>query len=238
MKIAILAGGLARRMHPETVDCPKSLLVVAGRPFIDWQLDYLAAQGLKEVVVCTGHLGEKIEAHVGNGRRFGLRVRYSRDGRTLAGTGGAIKKALPLLGDAFFVMYGDSYLPVEFRPVADHFAARRPPGLMTVIRNRGRWQPGNAQYADGWVVRYDKRIGAGDMEYIDYGLLILTAAAVAGHPGRSFDLAEILTNLAGCGQLAGYEVRRRFYEIGSQAGRRDCQRFLRRRHRLSGPEKL
>ena len=115
LPVAILAGGLATRLRPITEKIPKSLVDVAGEPFIVRQLDYLFRQRVRDVVLCIGYLGEMIEAVVGDGSRFGLRVSYSIDGPILLGTGGALRRAAPLLGEAFFVLYGDSYLPVDYR---------------------------------------------------------------------------------------------------------------------------
>src|SRR6266481_3446322 len=110
--IAVIAGGLATRMGDRARTTPKSMLVVAGEPFIAHQLRLFRREGLERVVLCVAHLGDQIEDFVGDGAKFGLSVNYSPDGETLMGTGGAVKKALPLLGDEFFITYGDSYLDI------------------------------------------------------------------------------------------------------------------------------
>ena len=124
LPVAILAGGLATRLGPLTQRLPKALLPVAGRPFIHWQLALLAQQGVTQVVLCAGHLGEQIQATVGDGSGFGMTVRYSFDGAVLLGTGGALKRALPMLGAAFFVLYGDSYLRCSFAAVEAAYEAK------------------------------------------------------------------------------------------------------------------
>jgi MurNAc alpha-1-phosphate uridylyltransferase len=228
--VAILAGGIATRMRPRTDRIPKALLDVAGRPFIAHQLEWLQRQGIDRVVLCVGHLHEQIEAFVGDGRAWNLRVQYSLDGPTLLGTGGAIRRALPLLGETFFLLYGDSYLPCDYAAVARAFAASGCDGLMTVFRNDNRLEPSNVLFHDGRVVSYDKRRPNADMHHIDYGLGVLTAAALSAYPeGEPFDLARVYEDLSAAGRLAGLEMPERFYEIGSPDGLRDTEALLARR---------
>jgi len=227
--LALLAGGLATRLRPITDTIPKSMVQVAGEPFICHQLRLLAREGVSDVVVCTGYLGEQIEAYVGDGSRFACRVRYSADGDRPLGTGGALRRALPLLGERFLVMYGDSYLNTRFRSVYEALCSCGLPALMTVFRNEGRWDSSNVEFADGIVRRYDKLNRTPAMHYIDYGLGVLDAGVVRVWPeGTAFDLAELYGGLAGRGTLAGYEIRERFYEIGSPAGLAETDAFIRR----------
>lgn len=217
--LAILAGGLAKRLRPTTDTIPKSMVPVAGEPFIAHQLRLLRRERVTDVVVCTGHLGNRIEDFVGGGRRFGCRVRYAPDGAQLLGTGGAIRNALPLLGEHFFVMYGDSYLDIAFEPVYEAFMAANLPALMTVFRNSDRWDTSNVEFAEGVIRRHDKVHRTPAMQYIDFGLGMFRASAFAGYPaGTPFDLSQLYSELAAGGQLAGYEPHERFYEIGSPAG--------------------
>ena len=155
--IAILAGGLATRMRPLTATVPKSLLDVNGEPFIAHQLRLLAGWGVERVVVCGGYLGEQIEAYVGDGSRFGLQVAYSFDGDRLLGTAGALLRALPLLGDRFMTIYGDSYLPCDARAAVRAFDESRKLALMTVLRNQGKWDTSNVVFEGGEIVVYDKK---------------------------------------------------------------------------------
>ncbi len=232
--MAILAGGIATRMRPRTARIPKALLEVAGRPFVDHQLRLLRDQGVTEVVLCIGHLGEQIEAFVGRGDAWGLRVRYSHDGAVLLGTGGALRQALPLLGDTFFVMYGDSYLPCEFAAVQRAFETSAAEGLMTVFRNANAFGDSNVEFAGGRIVRYDKAGHDRALQHIDYGLAVLTAQAFAAFPPDSpFDLAQVFRALLAQGALAGLEIQDRFYEIGSPQGLRDTETFLLSRPALS-----
>lgn len=228
--VAILAGGLATRLRPITEKIPKALIEVAGRPFICRQLDYLRGQGVTRVVICTGYLGEQIEAVVGDGRAFGLDVCYSPDGPTLLGTGGALKQALPLLGECFFVLYGDSFLPCDFAGVQQAFVSSGSTALMAVLLNNDRWDKSNVLFHEGQVVEYNKRMPRPQMQYIDYGLGILSADVLGPYPaGQPFDLAEVYHQLSLAGKLAGHEVHERFYEIGSHEGLREAETYFSKR---------
>ena len=225
--VAILAGGLATRLRPITETIPKGLVYVAGKPFIARQLEYLYAQGVLDVVLCVGYLGEMIQDVVGTGERYGLQVRYSFDGSELLGTGGALRKALPVLGDHFFVLYGDSYLPIDFSAVQDAYVQSSWPALMTVLKNGDRWDKSNVLFVDGKLVEYNKRAPRPEMAYIDYGLGLLSANVFDTYPIDSpFDLADVYKDLSVKGQLAGLEVHQRFYEIGSHSGLKEAEEFF------------
>src|SRR5947208_524923 len=116
--VCILAGGRGTRLGAKIARTPKPLLDVAGEPFLLHQLRLLAANGTEEVVLCVGYLGEQIEQRVGL-ERFGIRIEYSYDAPELEGTLGAIRRALPLLPDRFLVLYGDTYLRLDYRTAAD-----------------------------------------------------------------------------------------------------------------------
>ncbi len=228
LPVAILAGGVANRLRPVTSIIPKALVPVAGEPFVSHQLRVLRRQGVSRVILCVGYLGEQVRDFVGDGGRFGLDVAYSFDGDVLMGTGGALRLAMPLLGDAFFVLYGDSYLDVALAPIALAFRRHGLPALMTVFRNEGRWDTSNVLFDGTRVVRYDKRAPSAEMRYIDYGLGILTAEVLARESAeRPFDLSDVYAVLATSGRLAGYEVTRRFYEIGTPAGLAETDQYLR-----------
>jgi NDP-sugar pyrophosphorylase family protein len=228
LPVAILAGGVASRLHPLTETVPKSLVNVAGKPFIVHQLNLLRREGIQRVVLCVGHLGDKIEKLIGDGGHFGLQIAYSYDGAVLLGTGGALRRALPSLGDAFFVLYGDSYLDVALAPIELAFHRHGLPALMTVFRNEGRWDTSNVAFDGARVSYHDKRAPHSAMRYIDYGLGILGADALADKSAeRPFDLSEVYAALAAAGRLAGYEVFRRFYEIGTPSGLAETDRYLR-----------
>jgi NDP-sugar pyrophosphorylase family protein len=227
--VAILAGGLAKRLRPITEAIPKALVSVAGAPFLAHQLRLLHSAGLRRIVICAGYRGEMIEAEIGDGAGFDLRIEYSFDGPRLLGTGGALKQALPLLGNHFLVLYGDSYLPIDYRSAALAFAARDKAGLMTVYRNQGRWDASNVQFEAGRILRYDKKQRTPEMHHIDYGLGILRAESLVSWPdSEPFDLADVYRRLLSENQLSGYEVTERFYEIGSAEGLAELDAFLRR----------
>jgi len=227
LPVAILSGGLATRLRPITEKIPKALVEVAGKPFILWQLAYLKSQGVNKVVICTGYLGEMIEKMVGNGRDIGLEVIYSRDGPHLLGTGGALKQALPFLGDAFFVLYGDSFLPTSFSFVERSWHALEKPAVMTVLKNEGRWDKSNVLFHDGELIEYSKELPYPEMRHIDYGLGIISSdSLLASTDLKSFDLANYYQALSREGDLGGVEVFERFYEIGSHAGLKEADVFL------------
>ena len=227
--VLILAGGKATRLGEVTKTIPKALVPLAGEPFIDHQLARLHAEGVREVVMCVGHFAEQIREYVGGGARFGLRVRYSDDGPTLRGTGGAIRRALPLVGDGCFVLYGDSILDVSYAAV---FAALPPGalGLMTVFHNANSFDKSNVVWRNGRLLRYSKQDATPDMTHIDYGLSLLRRPAIERIPaGQPSDLAELYSALVASGEMVGYEVTKRFYEIGSPSGLREAEEFILRR---------
>ena len=225
--VAILAGGLATRLRPITEKIPKSLIEIAGEPFICHQLEYLRKQGINSVVLCIGFLGEMIQEVVGDGSRWGMRISYSPDGTSPLGTGGALRQALPLLGEHFFILYGDSYLPIDFFDVGKNYAASGKKGLMTVLRNQNRWDKSNVEFDAGKIIEYNKTVIRPQMHYIDYGLGILQKTVLQAYPARqSFDLSKVYNDLSLAGELAGYEVFERFYEIGSHQGIADTQAYL------------
>lgn len=225
--VAILAGGLATRLGDLTRTSPKALIEVAGRPFIAWQLDMLAREGVDRVVLCVKHLGGQIEAFVGDGSEFGLEVRYSMDGERLLGTGGALRQARPLLGDAFFVMYGDSYLTIDMKRVEAAFLEQGLPALMTVMKNENRWDRSNVWLESGRLKMYSKKIRRPEMQYIDYGLGVLTGPLFDDPSlGEAFDLAEIYERLSLDRRLGHFEATTRFYEVGSVSGIEETRAFL------------
>jgi NDP-sugar pyrophosphorylase family protein len=227
LPIAILAGGLATRLGPLTANLPKSMLPVQGEPFIAHQLRLLQRKGARRVVLCTGHLGEQIEEFVGDGSRFGLQVAYSREDGRLLGTGGALRKAAALLGEAFLVIYGDSYLDGDYNAVEQAFLDGRRQALMTVFRNQGQWDASNVLLEDGRIVRYSKTDRLPEMAHIDYGLGAIATRALETIPENTpHDLSRFYQKLLLLGQLAAYEVSERFYEIGSLAGLRELEEVL------------
>ena len=230
MQVAILAGGLARRILPRTLTVPKSLLDVAGRPFIDWQLEKLAGCGFDDVVLCVAHLGDAIRGHVGDGARFGVRVRYSDEGPTLLGTAGALRVALPLLDPAFLVTYGDSYLPFDYAgPLRDLETHDDCDGVMSVFANHGRWDASNVATDGAWVLRYEKGGADAALDHIDYGATALRRDVLAALPaGATSGLDAVQRSLAERRRLRAYVAHERFFEIGSHDGIATLDAHLRR----------
>ena len=224
--IAVLAGGIAERMWPLTKTIPKAMLPVAGEPFIAHQLRLFRREGIERVVLCLGHLGAPIEEFVADGARFGLTVAYSHDGVRRLGTGGAVHKALPLLGDEFLLIYGDSYLDVAFGPIVEAFRRQGLPALMTILHNQGRWDTSNVELVDRRIAKYAKEPTV-QMSHIDFGLAVLTRAVFAEVPaGVAFDLSALYQRLVRQRKLAAYEVMQRFYEIGSPSGLKETEAYL------------
>ncbi|AWM38628.1 D-glycero-alpha-D-manno-heptose 1-phosphate guanylyltransferase [Gemmata obscuriglobus] len=227
--VLILAGGKATRLGDIAKAVPKALVPLAGRPFLDHQFADLHAQGIREVVMCVGHFAEQIRDYVGGGERFGLRVRYSEDGAKPLGTGGAVRRALPLIPDQCFVLYGDSLLDVSYAAV---LGALPPAALavMTVFRNENSYDTSNVVFQNGRLLRYSKRDRTPAMTHIDYGLSLLRRGAVERIPEHEpSDLAELYTGLVDRGEMVGLEVTERFYEIGSPAGLQEAEAFVLRR---------
>ena len=222
--MCILAGGLGTRLGEHVRDTPKPLLEVAGKPFVFHQLELLRHYGARRIVLCVGYLGELIERAVGNGSSLGLAVSYAYDPPKLAGTAGAVRAALPQLGDEFLVLYGDTYLRIDYLDVQRVFRASGMPALMTVLRNEGQWDTSNVLFADGRVVSYDKGNPTPEMKWIDYGLGVLTPEALNATDDP--DLAVVYRVLAEQGRLAGYEATERFYEIGTPESLAETEAFL------------
>ncbi len=227
----ILAGGLATRMRPVTEYIPKGLLEVAGKPFAIHQLELLRQHGFRQVVFCVGYLGEQIQETLGDGSRWDMELQYVFDGPKLLGTGGALRQAVPILGEGFLVLYGDSYLECDYKAVERAFLNSGRLGLMTVLHNNNQWDRSNVVFAEGRIFQYNKRQRTSQMKHIDYGLGALQATVFNAYPaGEPLDLATIYQDLLAQDQLAGFEVTRRFYEIGSPRGLEETQQYLSARH--------
>ncbi len=228
--LAILAGGLATRLQPITEMIPKSLVEVAGEPFLAHQLRLAHRQGFRRVVLLVGHLGEQIESFAGNGSAFGLSIVYARDGEIRRGTGGAVRAACECFDKHVIVIYGDSYLDIEIAPVWRAYRLDGAEAMMTVLRNRDQWDPSNVRFDGKMVLSHDKASrGQPGVEWIDFGLSIFRVDTIARWPEPDpFDLSSVTKTLAQRGQLAGYVVTQRFYEIGKPEGLAETSRHLAR----------
>jgi MurNAc alpha-1-phosphate uridylyltransferase len=219
-------------MHSSHPNIPKSLIPVLGRPFIEWQLEWLVAQGIRNVILCIGHLGVEIRRHVGTGASFGIRARYVDEGDALKGTAGALRSAADELEIAtpFYVLYGDSYLDVSVDDVTSTYRDVGLPALMTVFRNERQWEESNAVFDGTTVTRYEKHLTSPprDMDFVDYGFLVMNSSVIREFvpAGENVDLADVLSRLSKSGQLAGFEVSQRFFEIGSPTGLVALEEYL------------
>ncbi|OGF50377.1 MAG: hypothetical protein A2231_02465 [Candidatus Firestonebacteria bacterium RIFOXYA2_FULL_40_8] len=243
ISVVIIAGGLATRLRPITEKIPKSLIDINGKPFLEYQLRLLKEKGFTDVVLCLGYLGSMIEKEFKDGSNLGMSIQYSYDGDKLLGTGGAVRKALPLLSDVFIVMYGDSYLDVDYNAIVEAFNndKEKPLGMMTVYRNDNKFDKSNIVYKDGRIIAYDKKNKLPGMDYIDWGLSVFRkeafeevnkaknaskASTETKESKEKFDLEELMKILIAKKKMAGYEVRDRFYEIGSVEGLEELRKKL------------
>jgi NDP-sugar pyrophosphorylase family protein len=231
LPVAILAGGLATRLGPMTEGIPKSLVEVDGRPFAEHQIELLRKSGITDIVFLVGHLGHMVQNSLGDGSRWGVRLRYASDGPRPLGTGGPIRRALAQLWDAFFVLYGDSYLECDYTAIGRAFVASEKSGLMTVCRNDDRWDRSNVLLSEGRITRYDKQRRTADMRHIDYGLGVFKSAAFAAYcEDETLDLATVYQDLLSRNDLAAFEVPMRFYEIGSPSGLEETRVHIARKY--------
>ena len=229
LPLAILAGGYGTRLGPLTKDTPKCMIEINGRPFVDWQLDLLIRHGYTDFIFCISHKSHIIQEHLGDGSAWGVKIRYSHDGEKQMGTGGAIQHALPILGKAFGVIYGDSYLPIDYFQVEREFLSSPIQALMTIFKNHDQFDSSNVEYSNGILVNYEKGAKNPKMQHIDYGLTYFRSAAFSSFGGvKSFDLSDTCHQLSSARNLAGFEVIERFYEIGSAEGIKEFSDYLRK----------
>ena len=230
MQIVILCGGLATRLRPITKKIPKSMVRIFGKPFLEYQLELLKKNKIKDIVLCIGYKGEQIKKYFRNGKKFGVNIKYSSDGKKLLGTGGALKKAESLLEDPFMVMWGDSYLPFNFQKAINFFKKHKKLGLMTVYRNENRIEPSNVEVRGNLVAAYSKKRKTKRMKYIDYGLSIFRKEVLKYIPKNQFyDLSKLNQLLIRKKQLLAFEVKRRFYQIGNFEGLKEFQEYIKRK---------
>jgi MurNAc alpha-1-phosphate uridylyltransferase len=227
LPLAILAGGYATRLGLLTSETPKCLIEINGRPFVDWQLDLLIAHGYSNFIFCVSYKSDAVQEYLGDGSSRGARIQYSLDGNTQLGTGGAIQKALPKLGEKFGVIYGDSYLPTNYAAAEQFFLNSKSCALMTVYENKNQFDSSNVEFIDGKLINYEKGSSSGQMHHIDYGITFFREAAFRNWRNHlSFDLSEVCHQLATQGELIGFEVLERFYEIGSLQGIGEFSQYL------------
>jgi len=228
MQIVILCGGLATRLSHLTKYTPKSMVEIEGKPFLEYQIDNLKKQSIKDIVLCVGHLSEKIEEYFGNGEKLDVNIKYSYDKEKLLGTIGALKNAEPLLKDTFFVMYGDSYINIDFHKVRDHFLQHDKPALMIVYKNQDKYDRSNVIVQDNMVVGYGEKERNRDMVYIDYGTSILRKNVLDIVPKDTpYSNEQLFSELVKKRELMAYEVQERFYHIGSLEALEEFRSYIR-----------
>lgn len=232
MQMAILAGGLATRLQPLTEKIPKSLIMIEGKPFLQYQVEFLKKGGITEIVLCVGHLSEQIETYFGDGKRFGVNIQYSRERERLLSTAGALKNAETLLAEDFFLMYGDSYLFLNFEEVFGHFQNLNKSALMVVYKNYDKYDKSNVVIRNGMVKRYDKKHKTEDMVYIDYGVSILRKKVLDIIPkAQIYSFEELFQELIKQNEMLAFETRERFFEIGSYDGLEEFKKYVLYLHR-------
>jgi len=233
MQMVILAGGLATRMMPLTSKLPKSMLQIKGRPFLEYQLELLKEYEIKDILLCVGYKGELIKNHFGDGRKFGVNLSYSFDGDKLLGTAGALKKAYKLLNENFFLMYGDSYLPYDYQEIERHFRDSVKLSLMVAYRNQNKFDKSNLLIQDGMIKLYDKTLRGENLEYIDAGLSILKKEVLNLVPEEEpYDLEELYRALISEEEMSAFEVKQRFYQIGSFEGLEEFKNLVEKGERI------
>lgn len=235
MQIAILAGGLATRLQPLTGKIPKSMIMFEGKPFLQYQLEFLEKGGVTNIVLCVGYLSEQIETYFGDGKRFGVNIKYSKEDERLLGTAGALKNAEELLEDVFFVMYGDSYLFLNFKEIMGHFQKFNKSALMVVYKNYDKYDKSNAVVEDGMVKKYDKKHKTKDMVYIDYGVSILRKKVLDMiQRNEVYSLEDLFPALINQNEMLAFETRERFFEIGSYRGLEEFKKYVLYLYRKEG----
>ena len=229
MQVVILLGGMATRLRPITRNIPKAMIIINGRPFLEHQIELLKKNGLKNFVFCVGYKWNLIKEYFGNGNRYNIEIKYSYDGKYLLGTAGAVRKAIKVLDEDFIILYGDTYLQIEYRSLIDYYYKNKSgySGLMSVYKNDNKLDKSNVIYKNGKIIKYDKFHYSPEMKYIDYGISILKKEVLKALPAnKRIDLADVYAELTKKGLMLGYEVFNRFYEIGTQKSLKEFENFI------------
>ncbi len=226
MQVAIFAGGLATRLGDLTRNRPKSLVQIQGKPFLEYQLEFLKRGRVEDVVLCIGNMGEQIERYLGDGRKYGVNIKYSRESKLL-GTAGALKNAQALLDDPFFTMYGDSFLSLDFNRVISYFRSWDKLALMTVYKNYDRYDRSNTEVEGNLVKKFSKKERTNDMVYIEYGVDVFRKEVLNMIPANEpYSLDDLFPRLIEQQELLAFEVNERFYEIGSPRGLKEFAQLV------------
>ncbi len=239
MQVVVLMGGLGTRLKEYTKNCPKSMVEVEGKPFFDYQLNLMVKQGFKKFLFLVGFGGEQIEDYYGDGAELKISITYCYDGERLLGTGGAIRRAYHLLEEEFMVIYGDSFMDIDYEETIYRFALGKEEGkesLMTVLRNKNLFDKSNVLIKEGTLLLYDKHNPIPEMEYIDYGICLYLKKLWRDYEdGEAFDISKIQKEQSILGKMAVHIVTKRFYEIGSQKSLEEFSEYVKGRFLNSRP---
>jgi len=228
LQVIIIAGGLGTRLGQLTLNQPKSMIQILGKPFIEYQFDLLTKGSVTDVVLCLGYQGKQIVDYCGDGRKFGVNLRYSFEDKPLD-TAGAIKLAEPLLKDYFFTLYGDSYVFIDFKDMLSSIRKGNKIGAMSVFQNQDRFDKSNTAVVDGRVTFYSKEQRE-NLKYIDYGVNLFHKEVLKLIPnGEPYSMGTLFNQLIGRQELLAYEVKKRFFEIGSVNGLTEFTEYVKGR---------
>jgi len=227
MQIVILCGGLATRLGNLAKNTPKSMMEINSKPFLEHQIEKLKKQGLKDIVLCVGHLSRQIEEYFGNGKKFGVKIKYSYDGEKQLGPIGAVKNAESLLDDDFFIMYGDSYLSVDFQKAYSDFKKTNKSALMVVYKNQDKYDKSNLIVDNNMVIGYGAEDKTKEMIFIDYGTSVLSKKTLESVPENTmYSTGEFFSELIKKNQLCAYEAKKRFYHIGNLEALEELEKYI------------
>lgn len=249
MQVVVLMGGLGTRLKEYTKECPKPLVEVEGRPFFDYSLKLLMHHGFRKFLFLIGYRAEMIEEYYGDGSSLGISITYCYDGKELLGTGGAVRRAYDLLEDDFLLMYGDSFMDIDYEETLYRYYEGKSRGmraLMTVLKNGNMFDKSNV-IMDGTEIKlYDKINMTPEMDYIDYGVCVYEKSlfsdesleglldgtnSVRMDTGIKFDIAVLQNRLSIDKKMTAHIVTKRFYEIGSPASLNEFREYV--KHRFS-----
>lgn len=231
-QVVVLMGGLGTRLGDITRCMPKAMINIHGKPFFHYQLNLMKWYGFRKFLFCTGYRSDDISNYFGDGSEFGVEIKYSYDGPELLGTGGAVKNAFQLLEDNFVLIYGDSYMDIDYQEILYYYndaLKKNYRGLMTVFKNNNRFDKSNVVYNNEKLVKYDKENMVPDMKYIDYGVSVLNRKVIEEIPECKVDIASVYGKVAADCKMAGHEVRNRFYEIGRPDSLKEFRDFINER---------
>lgn len=219
MQMVIFCGGLGTRLKPITEKIPKSMIIINGKPFLEYQLEILKKNDIRNIVLCIGYLGEKIKEYFKDGKKFSVNISYSEEKGKLLGTGGALKNAKNLLDKRFFTMYGDGYLLLNFKDIWNCFNKFIKIGMLTVYKNYNRYDRSNVTVKGNYVTGFYKDKSKRGLVFIDEGVSILRKDVIDLIPSNTeYSLNDVFIELIERKELLAYRTSQRFYEIGSKNG--------------------